>query len=276
MGCLVFPRGYIRSGVQRYLKQRCRPQESHRRKSKGIKTYAYTLMYHMINVSKQIYIVSLPLPPNSEVSRIQPNQNIFQSISISRLEISKAETWGYKSRLKYSQWNSLKLPINIRQAFPSPIPGHKSPCFFSRTFTFDQRFGVMFKPGHLEYSIFIHSFKILISTLQVGSDFPCPEINQDFQDMKADSKYRRAFWMFSLVALLSQVILTNNLPLTSSQSWGESLENWQLTWWEKNTQHSRLICQKEARAIHQRREGQNSKMLWNIYPTNLKLIGPLT
>lgn len=98
-------------------------------------------MYHMINVSKQIYIVSLLLPPNSEVSRIQPNQNIFQSISISRLEISKAETWGYKSRLKCSQWNSLKLPINIRQAFPSPIPGHKSPCFFSRTFTFDRSDG---------------------------------------------------------------------------------------------------------------------------------------
>lgn len=133
----------------------------------------------------------------------------------------------------------------------------------------------MFKPGHLEYSIFVHSFKILISSLQAGSDFPCPEINQDFQDMKAGSEHRRAFWTFSLVALLSQVILTNNLPLTSSQSWGDSLENWQLMWWAKNTQHSRSICQKEARAIHQRREGQTqrccetftnqSKTNWPLY-----------
>jgi hypothetical protein len=38
----------------------------------------------------------------------------------------------------------------------------------------------MFKPGHLEYLIFMHSFKILISTLQSGSEFPYPEINQDF------------------------------------------------------------------------------------------------
>lgn len=69
-----------------------------------------------------MYLASLPRPPpkknNSEVNRIQPNQNIFQSISICRLEISKAETCRYKNRLKYSQWNSLKLPINIHQAFP--------------------------------------------------------------------------------------------------------------------------------------------------------------
>lgn len=206
--------------------------------------------------NKYIECLSHPPPPNSEVNRIQPNQNIFQSISICRLEIAKAETGGYKIRLKHSQWNSLKLPIYIRQASPSPTPSHKSPCFFSRTFTFDQRRRVMFKPGHLECLIFIHSFKILISTLQAGLDFPYPETNQDFRDMKAGSKHRRAFWIFSLVALLSQVIRTDNLTshLISFLE-GDSLKTWQLTWWEKNTQHSRSISQKEARVIHQRTEG---------------------
>lgn len=223
------------------------------------------------------YISSLSSTPwqNSEVKRIQPNQNIFKFISICRLEISKAETWGYKNQTKVQWVEFLEVTHKYSSSLSPVLYLVINPRFISRTFTFDQRCRVMFKPGHLEYSIFIHSFKILISTLHASSDFPCPEINQDFQDMKAGSKYRRAFWTFSLVALLSQVILTNNLPLTSSQPQGMDGKLAANVVREK-CPALKINLSKRGESHSSKERGTNPKMLRNIYPTNLKLIGPST